>query len=361
MAKVGEGDERWIVAEREDGSNVNGWHWQEKDAFEWSRERFGDLLMQTVCEGEPDGVFLRTTGVSALTGEAYVNRRKGKIIAGYELDLKISYEGEIREGGAADGAVTASVTGNVHFPYLADENAGDEPDAKVLAAGEGPNDEKIKEIMRRVGLPKLYKGVATFEKEMAAGGPGGEGAAPTKAAAAKTGGGDFRDTAKAADSKEVKSNKAAETDSRSDKTAPLSRKAHTIKMTERFFCRPQDICDALLDGGRVQHFSRSPASVRPEPGPFTMFDGNIHGETLEYEPGKKIVQNWRFRNWAEGHFSRVTITFREPEPGNCFVDLVQENVPETDGFGNESVMDTTESGWKEQIFDRIRKVFGYGA
>jgi hypothetical protein len=34
--------------------------------------------------------------------------------------------------------------------------------------------------------------------------------------------------------------------------------AHTIKMTERFFCRPQDICDALLDGGRVQHFSRSP-------------------------------------------------------------------------------------------------------
>ena len=54
----------------------------------------------------------------------------------------------------------------------------------------------------------------------------------------------------------------------------------------------------------------------------TLFNGNIHGETLEYEPGVKIVQNWRFRNWAKGHFSKVTITFREPEPGNCFVDLV---------------------------------------
>ena len=86
-------------------------------------------------------------------------------------------------------------------------------------------------------------------------------------------------------------------------------------MTERFFCRPQDICDALLDGGRVMHFSRSPADVKPAPGPFTMFDGNIHGETLEYVPGVKIVQHWRFRNWAEGHFSTVTITFREPEPG----------------------------------------------
>ena len=52
---------------------------------------------------------------------------------------------------------------------------------------------------------------------------------------------------------------------------------------------------------------------------------------------------------------------REPEPGNCFVDLVQTNVPETDAFGNENVMDTTEAGWKEQIFGRIRQVFGYGA
>jgi hypothetical protein len=27
MAKVGEGDARWIVAERQDGTNVNQWHW----------------------------------------------------------------------------------------------------------------------------------------------------------------------------------------------------------------------------------------------------------------------------------------------------------------------------------------------
>ena len=114
---------------------------------------------------------------------------------------------------------------------------------------------------------------------------------------------------------DAKSNADRNKEARSDKTAPLSQKAHTIKMTERFFCRPQDICDALLDGGRVMHFSRSPADVKPAPGPFTMFDGNIHGETLEYVPGVRIVQHWRFRNWAEGHFSTVTITFREPEPG----------------------------------------------
>ena len=53
MAKVGEADDRWIVEERADGANVGGWHWQEKDAFGWSRERFNDLLAVTICEGEP--------------------------------------------------------------------------------------------------------------------------------------------------------------------------------------------------------------------------------------------------------------------------------------------------------------------
>ena len=29
MAKWGEGDPRWIVQEREDGTNLNDWHWFE--------------------------------------------------------------------------------------------------------------------------------------------------------------------------------------------------------------------------------------------------------------------------------------------------------------------------------------------
>ena len=27
MAKLGEGDARWIVEERKDGANVHNWHW----------------------------------------------------------------------------------------------------------------------------------------------------------------------------------------------------------------------------------------------------------------------------------------------------------------------------------------------
>ena len=40
MAKLGEGDQRWIVEERKDGANVHGWHWAEKDCKEWTRVFF---------------------------------------------------------------------------------------------------------------------------------------------------------------------------------------------------------------------------------------------------------------------------------------------------------------------------------
>ena len=49
MAKLGEGDQRWIVEERKDGANVHGWHWVEKDCKEWTRVFFES---EFVCCGD---------------------------------------------------------------------------------------------------------------------------------------------------------------------------------------------------------------------------------------------------------------------------------------------------------------------
>jgi hypothetical protein len=38
---------------------------------------------------------------------------QGKKIPGYEVEIKASWEGEIREGGQADGAVIAKANGTV--------------------------------------------------------------------------------------------------------------------------------------------------------------------------------------------------------------------------------------------------------
>lgn len=54
MAKFGEGDARWIVSDRKDGVNVNSWHWQEKDALPWARQRLKELLgSRNICMMAP--------------------------------------------------------------------------------------------------------------------------------------------------------------------------------------------------------------------------------------------------------------------------------------------------------------------
>ena len=348
MARGGEGAARWIVEERADGTNVHGWHWQEKDAMPWARARFEETcvgLRTTKVVEDEGGDGAATIGIETCAGEAYVNKRKGKIIPGYEIELEIAYVG------TSNGK---TCRGKVRLPYVADENADETPECVVAPAGDSREDDEVKAMVQREIVPKVLDAVRGFVKDMAAGGPGGD--APVSAEEEK----------KARDAKEAeaaKANaKASASAPRSDKTAPLSQTNHTIKMTENFYCRPRDICECLMDVNRVQHFTRSRASgLNGAPGPFEMFDGNVVGETVEYVPGEKIVQKWRFSSWPDGHHSIVTLTFREPEPGNCFVDLVQTNVPECDKFGNETVMDTTENGWKNLIFARIRQVFGYGA
>lgn len=70
--------------------------------------------------------------------------------------------------------------------------------------------------------------------------------------------------------------------------------------------------------------------------------------------------DWRFSTWEDGCTSKAVITLEEPEPGHTILKLNHTNIPEADKFGNEDVLDNVEKGWKLQIFQRIRQVFGYG-
>ena len=57
---------------------------------------------------------------------------------------------------------------------------------------------------------------------------------------------------------------------------------------------------------------------------------------------------------------QVVIEIEEPEPGHTHVTLTQTGIPEEDKFGNHDVLGTTEKGWRDLIFYRIRAVFGFG-
>ena len=50
MAKWGEGDPRWIVEERPDATNVNNWHWTEKNADAWSKKKLETEFVNLIIE-----------------------------------------------------------------------------------------------------------------------------------------------------------------------------------------------------------------------------------------------------------------------------------------------------------------------
>lgn len=142
MAKLGEGDARWIVQERADGTNVHGWHWQEKDVIRWSKTRLTELLSnQQLLSGE-EQIEISTTTVESVTGEALINNRKQKLIPSYELAVKGLWEGQIKDGSQA---TVAAATGSFQLPYISDENADEDPELTVSLAEEGSGQQRIKQ------------------------------------------------------------------------------------------------------------------------------------------------------------------------------------------------------------------------
>ena len=69
MAKWEDKDPRWLVADRQDGQNVNSWHWEEKNRLAWSRVTLDNLLRGLAANIDASLGGAKITGVSNLSGE----------------------------------------------------------------------------------------------------------------------------------------------------------------------------------------------------------------------------------------------------------------------------------------------------
>ena len=159
MAKWGEGDERWIVSERQDGANVNGWHWQEKNCMGWGRERLSALLETVVFE--LDAGTAQVKEISKFDGDASVTIRKGnKKFAVFDLSVTCKWEGEM-EG--TDGAVK----GEIKLTEFASTNDEDEYEFAVTCSeGDAAAKEALKKKISAVVAAAFQPHLATFAKEL---------------------------------------------------------------------------------------------------------------------------------------------------------------------------------------------------
>lgn len=357
MAKWGEGDARWQVADMGvGGRNVNNWHWTEKDALPWSRDRLQELL-GTADLAPGSGLGVRSTGVKACEGEAVVNNRKNKIIAAYEISLTLGWEG------TADGT---AVTGEVRVPYISEENHDEDPEVQVAASSEGAAAQKLRGAILSHGKKVLHDALATFVRELRAGGPMRDGAAQPKAGPAQpvdavAGSSTAGATAAANGSAAAGAAAPAAAEKQEAPEEKRGGSGHSIELKERFFAGASELYECFTVPPRMMAYTQSPAEAQPQPGGrFSMYGGSVQGVFRELSQNTRLLLDWRFSNWEEGVYSRVELRFEEPDKGNTLVTLTQTGIPDADAYGHHDVVGVTETGWRQQVFDRIRRVFGYG-
>ena len=107
---------------------------------------------------------------------------------------------------------------------------------------------------------------------------------------------------------------------------------------------PEEVYAALTNPNTIQLWSGESAEMSTEPGSeFELFEGSIVGKNMEFEEGKKIVQQWYFGDQEEP--SIVTIKLHPHKYGTS-AELRHSNIPD------EAYEDITE-GWDEAYFGSI--------
>lgn len=111
---------------------------------------------------------------------------------------------------------------------------------------------------------------------------------------------------------------------------------------------PEEIYMALTNPATIQLWSGEPAEMSAEPGSeFSLWDGSIVGRNLEFEPNKKIVQQWYFGEQEEP--SVVTIKLHADKHGTS-LELRHTNIPDAD---YEDII----NGWNDVYIGSIQDFF----
>ncbi|MGF7075903.1 activator of HSP90 ATPase [Mucilaginibacter sp. SG538B] len=111
---------------------------------------------------------------------------------------------------------------------------------------------------------------------------------------------------------------------------------------------PEEIYMAITNPVTIELWTGEVAEMSTEPGTeFSMWDGSIVGKNIEFEPNKKVVQQWYFEGQSDN--SIVTIKLHADKQGTS-AELRHTNIPDDD---YNDIVD----GWNESYFGGLIDFF----
>jgi len=371
MALKGHGDPRWIVQDRQDGKNVNNWHWTESDFSGWTKDKLTELLGNMPIE--TDSISGKTNEVTT-EAEVSVNTRKQKTLLFYELHVTIKWEATLFTIQPATlKSSSTSCKGTIVLPYISEENDDTDFEIKYTVDGETKEEDKAKDAVKQFMNPILKQKIPEMLNGLREVALGKTNMQLKQAATNKLD--NLENTGVASPPPPVVTatpppkptttptptpttttpTPTVPTPSATTTTVKKSSgiATTTVKVTEKFICRPVDLFQCFTELNRVKAYAGGDAQISADKGAkFSYFGGVVTGENIEVVYPTKLVQKWRFSSWPADHYSTVTIELEEKN-GKTNLKLEQTSVPSED-------RERTESGWQENFFKRIKGIFGYG-
>ena len=120
------------------------------------------------------------------------------------------------------------------------------------------------------------------------------------------------------------------------------KKHHKIKAT------PPEVYAALTNPFSIELWTGERAVMSTKAGDeFSLYNGDISGRNLQFEPDTKIVQEWYFGDQKEP--SVVTITL-SPDKYFTNIELLHTNIP-SEAFGE------INKGWDDSYFVPLKEFF----
>ena len=345
MAKVGEGDPRWIVQNREDGKNVNAWHWEERDLSKATTDALTTLFKNVpLSEGpfQAKGFTvkdLKTTEATDITAEVTVAQRKGKIMCYFETKLTVKWSAKVFTADAEEGGL--KVEGKMVVPEVEHDNFRDKFDVNVSTVDRNAESAAAESYVQNEGRAFVRKTIREyFEKVYAehnVGAKAGSGAtlpsmASTSAASPAAGG-------------------SATTTTKSEPASPASKSKFEWKINWR--CPIVDLFAAFIDERRATGYTRGPCTIQPETnGKFTYLGGAISGFFTKVEAEKLLCMQWRLSSWAPDVFASVVLEFIKEEGALTRLNFAMAGIPDGE-------LERVKQGWMVNFIDPIKAMFGY--
>jgi activator of HSP90 ATPase len=127
--------------------------------------------------------------------------------------------------------------------------------------------------------------------------------------------------------------------------------ANRFKISVTLPISPKQLYAAWLDSSQHSDFTGYPAKIIPHVGgAFQTFDDYITGKTLELEPGRRIIQSWRTKEFpADAPDSLLEVTIAKFEKGSRLT-LLHTNLPKDQ-------VEQYKDRWKEYYFIPMKEFY----